>query len=178
MPLSWRSIIFKTIIKSTLTLEMIWNWYHQHARFFDWQHICYVWWTCFSTEWVPMSTNCAHLLADLFLYSYEADLIQGLLKKNEKKQARSFNFTFRYIDDDLSLNNSRFCDFVDRIYPIGFEIEDTTDTARSADIHLEIEWWAVKNETLRQKRWIQFFHCQTVLFCMLKLIWSLRLCIH
>jgi hypothetical protein len=86
-----------------------------------------------------MSTNCAHLLADLFLYSYEADLIQGLLKKNEKKQARSFNFTFRYIDDDLSLNNSRFCDFVDRIYPIGFEIEDTTDTARSADIHLEIE---------------------------------------
>jgi hypothetical protein len=86
-----------------------------------------------------MSTNCTHLLADLFLYSYEADLIQGLLKKNEKKQARSFNFTFRYIDDDLSLNNSRFCDFVDRIYPIGFEIEDTTDTARSADIHLEIE---------------------------------------
>jgi hypothetical protein len=28
----------------------IWNWYHQHARVFDWQHICYVWWTWFSTD--------------------------------------------------------------------------------------------------------------------------------
>jgi hypothetical protein len=27
-------------------------------------------------------TNCAPLLADLFLYSYEADFIQRLLKKN------------------------------------------------------------------------------------------------
>jgi hypothetical protein len=38
-----------------------------------------------------------------------------VLKKNEKKLARSFNFTFRYIDDVPSLNNSRFGDFVDRI---------------------------------------------------------------
>ena len=34
---------------------------------------------------IPMGTNCAPLLADLFLYLYEADFIQGLLKKNEKK---------------------------------------------------------------------------------------------
>jgi hypothetical protein len=33
-----------------------------------------------------MGTNCA-LLADLFLYSYDAEFIQGLLKKNEKKLA-------------------------------------------------------------------------------------------
>jgi hypothetical protein len=45
---------------------------------------------------------------------------------------RSFNFTFRYIDDILSLNNSRFCDFVDRIYPIELEIKNTTQTDRSA----------------------------------------------
>jgi hypothetical protein len=68
----------------------------------------------------PMGTNCAQLLADLFLYSYEADVIQGLLKKNEKKIARSFNFMFRYIDI-LSLNNSRFGDFVDRIYPLSLK---------------------------------------------------------
>jgi hypothetical protein len=36
-----------------------------------------------------MGTNCALLLADLFLYSYEADFIQGLLKKNEKRLSRS-----------------------------------------------------------------------------------------
>jgi len=58
-----------------------------------------------------MGTNCAPLLVDLFLYSYEADFIQGLLKKHEKNLARSFNFTFRYIDDVLS--------FVTQIYHNG-----------------------------------------------------------
>jgi hypothetical protein len=51
---------------------------------------------------------------------------------------------FRYIDDFLSLNNSRFCDFVDRIYHIELEIKDTTDTDRSAqyfDLHLDIYPW-------------------------------------
>ena len=88
----------------------------------------------------PMGTNCAHLLADLFLY--EADFIHGLLKKNEKKLTRSFSFTFRYLDDILPLNNSWFGDFVDRIYPIEFDIKDTTDTNMSAsyiDLHLEID---------------------------------------
>ena len=94
------------------------------------------------TVGIPMGTNCAPLLADLFLYSYEADFIQGLLKKNEKSLARSFNFTFRYIDDVLSLNNSKFSEFVDRIYPNELDIKDTTDTAKSAsylDLHLEID---------------------------------------
>jgi hypothetical protein len=38
----------------------------------------------------------------------------------------------------LSLNNSRFGDFVDRIYPIELEVTDTTDIGRSAsylDLH-------------------------------------------
>jgi hypothetical protein len=67
---------------------------------------------------IPMGTNCARFLANLCLYLYEADSIKGPLKKDEKKLARSFNFTFRYIDDVLSLNNSRFGDFVVRIYYI------------------------------------------------------------
>ena len=36
------------------------------------------------TVGIPMGTNCAPLLTDLFLYSSEADFIQGLLKKSEK----------------------------------------------------------------------------------------------
>jgi hypothetical protein len=54
---------------------------------------------------------------------------------------KSGNFTFRYIDDVLSLNNSRLGDFVDRIYPIELEIKDTTDTDRYAlylDLHLNL----------------------------------------
>ena len=42
----------------------------------------------------------------------------------------------------MSLNNSRFADFVDRIYPIELEIKDTTDTNSSVsflDLHLDID---------------------------------------
>ena len=91
---------------------------------------------------IPMGTNCAPLLVDLFLYSHEAAFIQGLLKKNEKKLAWSFSFTFCYIDDVLSLNNSRFGDVFDCIYPIDLEIKYTIDTDRSAsylDLLLEID---------------------------------------
>ena len=51
----------------------------------------------------------------LFSSKYETDFIQGHLKISKKKLSRSFIFTFRYIDDVLSLNNSRFGDFDDRI---------------------------------------------------------------
>ena len=74
-------------------------------------------------------TNYAPLLVDLILYSYETDFIQGLLKKNEK------NFTFRYIDDFLWLNNSMFCDFVDRIYPIEIEIMNTKNKIQLDLLH-------------------------------------------
>jgi len=79
--------------------------------------------------------------------------IQWLLKKNEKKLDQSFNFTFRYIDDVFSLNNSRFGDFVDRIYPIELEIKDTdTDSSDSyLDLHLEIDSEGEREERLRKK---------------------------
>ena len=73
------------------------------------------------TVGIPMGTNCAPLLADLFLYYYEADFMQELLRKKDKKLAISFNSTFRYIDDVLSLNNSKFGDYEERIYPIDLE---------------------------------------------------------
>jgi hypothetical protein len=66
----------------------------------------------------------------------------GAFQENEKKLARSFNFTFRYTEDIFSLNNSCLGHFVDRIYPIDLEIKVTTDTNRSAsylDLHLEMD---------------------------------------
>jgi hypothetical protein len=60
-------------------------------------------------------------LIDVF-FNRQSAYISLLLKKIEKKLARSFNFTFRHIDDVLSLNNSRFGDFVDRIYSIELDI--------------------------------------------------------
>jgi hypothetical protein len=46
-------------------------------------------------------------------------------------EARAFNFTYRYIDDVLSINNSRFAEFLPLIYPPELEVKETTDTASS-----------------------------------------------
>ena len=81
---------------------------------------------------IPMGTNCAPLLADLFLFSYEAEFVEELVKSGHRDLAKAFNFTFRYIDDVLSLNNKKFIDYVHRIYPSELEIKDTTDSSTSA----------------------------------------------
>ena len=54
-----------------------------------------------------MGTNCARLLVDSFLHTYEANFLQGLLKNKDRKLVQTFNSSFRYIDDVLSLNYSR-----------------------------------------------------------------------
>jgi hypothetical protein len=63
---------------------------------------------------IHMDTNCALLLADLFLYSYEADFIQKLLQDKNKRLASSFKHTYmyRYIDDVSSINNHNFYNYV------------------------------------------------------------------
>ena len=40
---------------------------------------------------IPMGTNCAPLLADIFLYSYEAEFRQSLLSTGRKQLASRFN---------------------------------------------------------------------------------------
>ena len=61
---------------------------------------------------IPMGTNCAPLLADLFLYSYENKFLDKLIKEGERKLARRFNLSYRYIDDLISFNNKRFKEFI------------------------------------------------------------------
>jgi hypothetical protein len=80
---------------------------------------------------IPMGMNCAPLLADLFLYSYESKFLQKLVKDKKIHEARAFNFTYRYIDDVLSINNFRFAEFLPLIYPPELEVKETTDTASS-----------------------------------------------
>ena len=89
-----------------------------------------------------MGTICAPLLADLFLHSYEADFIQNTLKSDRKTSGKDFNFTYRYIDDVLSLNNPKFSDFLHVIYPSELDIKDTTESGCSAsylDLLLEYD---------------------------------------
>lgn len=46
----------------------------------------------------------------------------GLLLRKQKKLAQSFNISFRYTDDIISINNTR-----DRIDTKEFDIKDTTE---------------------------------------------------
>jgi hypothetical protein len=64
------------------------------------------------------------------------------------------------IDDVLSLNNSRFGDFVDRIYPIELEIKDTTETdiyASFLDLDLEIDSeWRLRTQLYDKRDYLNF----------------------
>ena len=43
---------------------------------------------------IPTGTNCAPLLADLFLYSYESHFLDNMIRSGHRKLARSFNLSF------------------------------------------------------------------------------------
>jgi len=104
------------------------------------------------TVGIPMGTNCASLLADLFLHWYEAEFVQELLCKGEKKLAQFFNYTFRYIDDVLLLNNKNFLHL---IYPMEHVVKDTTDSPNTAsylNLYLEDDIKGTLTTKLYDKR--------------------------
>ena len=59
----------------------------------------------FSDKWLAViwEQTIAPLLADLFLYSYENEFLDKLIKEGKRKLARKFNLSYRYIDDLISL---------------------------------------------------------------------------
>ena len=95
------------------------------------------------TVGIHMGFNCAPILTDLFLYSYEADFILGLLKK---RLSLSFDFRYPYIDVVLSLNNFKFVDYFYRFYPSKMIYQIRLYTRRKRQIV------SFENEDLRQKR--------------------------
>ena len=81
---------------------------------------------------IPMGTNCVPLLADLFLYSYENEFLDKLVKEGKRKLARKFTLSYRYIDDLISFNNKRFKVFISDIYPKELTISETTESTSIA----------------------------------------------
>ena len=45
---------------------------------------------------IPMGTNCAPHVADLFLFCYERDFMLSLSDNNQTDNVKAFNFTSRY----------------------------------------------------------------------------------
>ena len=56
---------------------------------------------------IPMGTNCAPLLVDLFLCSYENECLDNIIRGGHRRLARSFNLCYRYIDDLVVYDNKK-----------------------------------------------------------------------
>ena len=63
-----------------------------------------------------MGTNCATLVADLFLFCYERDFMMSLSEDKQANIIDAFNTTSRYLDDILNINNVYFFSMVIPIY--------------------------------------------------------------
>ena len=90
---------------------------------------------------IPMGTNCAALVADLFLFCYERDFMMSLSDDEQADVIDAFNTTSRYLDDILNINNVYFDNMVSQIYPSELQMNKakTSDTeAAFLDLHLSI----------------------------------------
>ena len=64
-----------------------------------------------------MCTNCAPLVADLFLFCNEKEFMLSLSDDNRSEVIEAFNSTSRYLDDLLNIDNNFFDSMVNHIYP-------------------------------------------------------------
>ena len=90
---------------------------------------------------IPMGTNCAPLVADLFLFCYERDFMLSLSDNNQADIIEAFNSTSRYIDDLLNIDNPYFEQMVGQIYPSELQLNkaNSSDTeAPFLDLTLSI----------------------------------------
>ena len=86
-----------------------------------------------------MGTNCAPLVADLFLYCYDRDFMMSLSDDKQADIIDAINTTSRYLDDILNINNVYYDNMVSQIYPSELKINkaDTSDAeATFLDLHL------------------------------------------
>ena len=65
-----------------------------------------------------MGTNCAPLVADLFLFCYEEGFILSLSEDNPSDVIEDFDSSSRYLDDLLNIDSNIFDSMVKIIYPI------------------------------------------------------------
>ena len=88
-----------------------------------------------------MGTNCAPLVADLFLFCYERDFMMSLSDDKQADVIDAFNTPSRYLDYILNINNVYFDNMVSQIYSLELQINkaNTSDTeAAFLDLHLYI----------------------------------------
>ena len=81
---------------------------------------------------IPMGTNCAPLVADLFLYCYERDFMLSLKPDTQADVIEAFNQTSRYLDDIFNIDNPFFDTLFPFIYPKELRLNKTNESSLSA----------------------------------------------
>ena len=77
---------------------------------------------------IPMGTNCAPLVADLFLFCYERLFMLSLSDNNQTDIIEGATSTSRYLDDLFNINNPYFEHMVGQIYPTELQLNKAADT--------------------------------------------------
>ena len=82
---------------------------------------------------IPMGTNCAPLIPDLFLFCYERDFMSNLHKCKRFDLIDMFNDTSRYLDDIFTIDNPEFEKHIPDIYPTELQLNkgNTSDKETS-----------------------------------------------
>ena len=82
---------------------------------------------------IPMGTNCAPLVADLFLFCYERDFMLSLSDNyNQTDIIEAFNSTSRYLNDLLNIDNPYFEQMEGQIYPTELQLNKTNSSDTEA----------------------------------------------
>ena len=90
---------------------------------------------------IPMGTNFAPLVADIFLFCYQRDFMMSLSDDKQADVIDAFNTTSRYLDDILNINNVYFDNMVGQIYLSELQLNETNTSdieAAFLDLHLSI----------------------------------------
>ena len=93
-----------------------------------------------------MCTNCANLLADLFLFCNERDFMMYLSDDKQSDVIGAFNTSSRYLYDILNINNVYFDNMVSQIYPSELQLNKADTEAAFLDLHLSISTDIVSNK--------------------------------
>ena len=88
-----------------------------------------------------MGTNCATLVADLFLLCYERDFMMSLADDKQVDIIYAFITTSRYLDDILNIDNAYLNNMVSQIYPSELQLNKANTSSTKTmflDLHFSI----------------------------------------
>ena len=81
---------------------------------------------------IPMGTNSAPLVANLFMFCYERDFMMSLSDDKQADIIDDFNTTSRYLDDILKIDNVFFDNMVSQVYPSELQLKANTSDTETA----------------------------------------------